>query len=109
MDRTLAVGAPAWLVAIFGAFALSHEMGWACALGYVSQWALKAPKNVPNWIPPAAVAIVCAAVWVFVLGHRPSMPIPTEWWADFGPWALSAMGAASAAGHTGGAPRTNSI
>ena len=109
MDKSLAVGAPAWLVAIFGAFALSRELGWACAIGYFFQWVLKAPKKVWNWVPPAVMTLTCGAVWVFVLGHRPTLPIPTQWWADFGPWALSAMGAASVSGHTGGAPRTNSL
>lgn len=109
MDKTLAVGAPAWLVAILGAFAISKEMGWSCLIGYVSQWILKAPAKVPDWVPPLATVAVCAAVWVFVLGHMPTVPIPTKWWADFGPWALAAMGAASASGRTGGAPRTNSL
>lgn len=109
MDKSLAVGAPAWLVAIFGAFALSREMGWACAIGYVSQWAVKAPKNVPDWAAPLTMAVVCGAVWVFVLGHKPTLPIPTQWWAEFGPWALAAMGAASASGRTGGAPKTNAL
>lgn len=110
MDASLKVGVPTWIVGIIGAFALSREMGWATVIGYLSQWGLKAPKGVPDWVAPVTVTLVCAAVWCFILGNTPkALPIPTAWWGDFGTWAFAAMGAGSAAGRTAGAPKTNSV
>lgn len=110
MDNTMKVGVPVWLVGILMAFAVSSELGWAALIGYASQWSLKAPKGIPDWVAPSATVVGCLAVWTFALGHIPkAWPPPQSWTKDAIEWALSALGVGTAAGHTAGAPRTNSL
>lgn len=104
------VGVPAWLVGLVGAWSLSFEVGAAATVGYVAQWTLKAPSNVRDWVSPVVTLGVCVLLWCTVLGHAPKeYPLTREWVAEFLLWTLSAMGASSAAGRTGGAPPTNSL
>lgn len=104
------VAVPAWLAAIVGAWFISPELGAASLIGYAGQWALKAPKQIRDWAAPLIVVVVCLGVWTVGLGHMPAaFPPPREWWAAFATWATAALGIGSVSGHTGGAPRTNSI
>lgn len=104
------IGVPAWLAAVIGAYAISFELGAAATVGYVSQWTLKAPARIKDWVAPVAVVTACLVLYIFVLGHMPAHWRPDrEWFAGFIGWAATAMGVASAAGRTSGAPKTNSL
>lgn len=105
-----AVAVPSWLAAIVGAWFVSPELGTAATVGYVSQWALKAPARIRDWVAPAAVVLSCLLLYVFVLGHAPKDWHPDRaWFAAFATWAAAALGIGSAAGRTGGAAKTNSL
>src|SRR5262245_29987039 len=104
------VGFPTWMGAILGAWAISPELGCAVTLGYIIQWTLKAPSGRADWMAPAAAVVVGGLLFVFVLGHDPR---EYETWQRFvtelSIWVGSVLGSSSAAGATGGAPKTNSI
>ena len=104
------IAIPSWLVAIASSYLLSTEIGAAATVGYFGQWLLKAPKNVPDWVPPVAIVAACGLLYVFVMGHPPAHLPPTrEWWVGFIMWAMAANGVASASGRTAGAAKTNSL
>lgn len=110
MSGVTNLGLPAWMVALIGAWSLSFEVGAAATVGYVAQWTLKAPGKIRDWVAPLVTFGVCALLWCTVLGHAPkAFPLTREWVGAFLLWTLSAMGASSAAGRTGGAPPTNSL
>lgn len=105
-----AVGVPAWLVGIIGAWAVSFEVGAAATVGYLAQWTLKAPAKIRDWVAPLVIVVACLVLWVFALGHMPAQwPPSREWVSEFVIWAAAALGVASASGRTGGAARTNSL
>lgn len=97
----------AWLIVLLGAFASGVETGLMATIGYLSQWALKAPKNVSNWLAPTVTAVVCLGAYAVL--HRPSWPIGEDWIRAWAVWSLAAMGVGSVAGHTGGAAATNTL
>jgi len=103
------IGLPAWLIGVLSSWAISFEVGSAATLGYAVQWALKAPERVANWIAPVVVLLGGASLYIFVLGHPPTFPITNSWVSGLVLWIAAALGVGSAAGHTGGAPATNSI
>ena len=110
MEGLTVAGVPAWLIALIGAWSISFELGAAATVGYVGQWLLKAPAKVRDWVAPVAILGICLLLWTFVLGHAPkAWPPSREWFAAFIAWTASALGVASAAGRTGGAPKTNSL
>lgn len=110
MEGVNKFGLPAWLMTIAAAYLVSTEAAACATFGLVMQVTLKAPKKVHDWVAPLAALVVGGALYVFILGHRPStMPPGREWLVSFVMWAASALGFASATGKTGGAPKTNSL
>lgn len=98
----------AWLVGIAFAFSTSLENGLLVSLGYVSQWALKAPAKVRDWLAPLLVTVACIGSFA-ALHHAAGFYAKYSWWQDAIKWSLAALGIASAAGRTGGAAKTNSM
>lgn len=105
MEGTSKVGVSAWALAVIGAFAVSLEAGLMAVVGYAGQWLLHAPKRVPSWAGSALVVVVCAgAFWLL----NPHAKLDRSFVVAAAQWALAALGVGSLAGHTAGAPATNS-
>ena len=102
------VGAMVWVMAICGAFALGVEQGLMLGLGYVSQWAVKAPKNIQDWQAAAIMVGACLTAYS-ILHHEAGLWFREPWIQACAVWSLAAFGAGSLAGHTGGAPGTNKL
>lgn len=104
------LGVPAWFIAMVGAYSISLELGLSTTVGLFGQWFLKSTTRVDNRIA-LAVTMLLALGGYAILSH-PSLKWGVEdWriWLVHGlQWALVALGVSSAAGHTGGAPGTNS-
>jgi hypothetical protein len=75
------------------------------ALGYLGQH-LKAIKDFPTWAAQLVVAV--SAVAAFTLLQLPQAGHVREWVVQAIGFALSTLGAASVAGATGLAPKTDS-
>lgn len=110
MDAVNKVAIPAWLLAIASSYLVSYEVGAATTFGLVVQWTLKAPAKVADWLVPLVAVAAGLGIYIFILGRQPAtLPPPHEWTAQFILWAGTALGVASVIGHTGGAPKTNTL
>lgn len=101
-----AVGLSSWAIAIVMAFASSLDNGLLVSLGYVSQWALKAPVRVRDWVAP--VVTFGVGFGIYWLRHQ-TATFDEAWITACATWCLAAIGIASASGRTGGAPKTNTL
>jgi len=96
------------LVVVLGAFAAGVEPGLMFLLGLGSQWALKAPAKVKDYIGVVVALVACLGAYA-ILHHVPGFYAQEAWWRAACVWSLAALGAGSVAGQTGAAPKTNSL
>lgn len=104
------VAVPSWLISTVLAFGAGYETGLIMVLGLLGQWLVKAQARIPKgW---DATIVLAVGLGFYTLLHAPYITFTSEQWREWGieafKWTFAALGVASFAGRTGGAPATDS-